>query len=476
MVFNSFAFLVFFPLVTILYFLLPHRLRWWLLLISSCVFYGWFKVEYLLILVFTIAVDYFAALWIEDSEGKRRKWALIISILANVGVLAVFKYANFAIGTANAALMKIGHEPFDALDIILPIGLSFHTFQAMSYTIEVYRGKVPAEHNIFRYALYVMFFPQLVAGPIERPQNVIHQYYERHKFDYNRAVSGLRLMMWGMFKKVVIADRLSLFVDQVYDHPFEYSGLPVIVASVFFGFQIFCDFSGYTDIGLGAARIMGFDLMKNFDRPYFSKSISEFWRRWHISLSSWFRDYVYIPMGGNRVSTMRRYFNLFVVFTISGLWHGASWNYVIWGALHGVYLIVGQLTGKLQGKIIGILKNDFLQKAIHASLVFALVTVAWVFFRAKRLSESKYLLKAMFSKASHSATEIWNMIGTQNALVIILSLALMEAVHWYQRDKSVGDWLALQPRWVRWSSYYLVFLSIIFFAVYSNTQFIYFQF
>ncbi len=476
MVFNSFAFLVFFPLVTLLYFVLPHKLRWWLLLVASCVFYGWFKVEYLLILVFTIVVDYFAALWIERAQGNHRKWALAISIIANVGVLAVFKYANFLIGSVNTLLFRMGKETFDLWEILLPIGLSFHTFQAMSYTIEVYRGRVPAEHNPFRYALYVMFYPQLVAGPIERPQNVIHQFYEKHTFNYDRAVSGLRLMLWGMFKKVVIADRLAVFVDQVYDHPFEYRGLPVIVATVFFGFQIFCDFSGYTDIGLGAARVMGFDLMKNFDRPYFSKNISEFWRRWHISLSSWFRDYLYIPLGGNRVSDFRRYFNLFLVFMISGLWHGASWNFVIWGSLHGIYQIVGLRTRELQNRVIGLLKNEFLEKAIHASLVFFFISIAWVFFRAKRFGESMHLLKGFFSKSSHSFSEVWQMISTKDVLIILASVGFMETVHWYQRDKSVSQWFTQQPRWVRWSSYYLIFLSILFFAVYSNTQFIYFQF
>ncbi|MGR3809409.1 MBOAT family O-acyltransferase [Jiulongibacter sp. NS-SX5] len=476
MVFNSFAFLIFFPIITLLYFFLPHKYRWWLLLVSSCVFYAWFKVEYLLILVFTIIVDYLAALWIEKSSGNRRKWALIISIIANVGVLAVFKYANFILGSANAILFRVGKEPFDLWNILLPIGLSFHTFQAMSYTIEVYRGKVPAEQNLFRYALYVMFYPQLVAGPIERPQNVIHQYYEKHKFDYNRVISGLRLMLWGLFKKVVIADRLAIFVDKVYDHPFEYSGLPVIIATVFFGFQIFCDFSGYTDVGLGAARVMGFDLMKNFDRPYFSKSISEFWRRWHISLSSWFRDYVYIPLGGNRVSTARKYFNLFVVFMLSGLWHGASWNFVIWGSLHGVYLIFGQLTGKVQRKLIGLINNEFVEKAIHAGLVFFFVSLGWVFFRAAYFSESIHLLKGLFSASSHSVSEVWNMIGTKDALILLFAVGLMESVHWYQRDKSITQWVDQQPKWLRWGTYYVLFMSIILFAVYSDTQFIYFQF
>lgn len=476
MVFNSFAFLVFFPVVTILYFWLPHKYRWWLLLAASCVFYAWFKISYLLILVFTIIVDYFAGLWIEKSEGKRRKWALIISIVANVGVLAVFKYANFIIGTANSALFRLGQDSFDLLDILLPIGLSFHTFQAMSYTIEVYRGRVPAEHNVFRYALYVMFYPQLVAGPIERPQNVIHQFYEKHTFDYQRVISGLRLMLWGLFKKVVIADRLAVFVDLVYDNPHAYSGLPIITATIFFGIQIFCDFSGYTDIGIGAARVMGFDLMKNFERPYFSKSIGEFWRRWHISLSSWFRDYVYIPMGGNRVSNSRRYFNLLFVFMISGLWHGASWNFVIWGTLHGFYLVVGQLTGKFQQKFLGLLKNPIMEKMVHAGLVFILVNLAWVFFRARLFSDSIYFLKNMISKSSHSIGEVIDLIGQQNLIVAILAVSLLERVHWMQRKRSFSNWFDSQPKWLRWSGYYLLFGSILFFAAYTNTQFIYFQF
>ncbi|MFT5885054.1 MAG: alginate O-acetyltransferase complex protein AlgI [Arcticibacterium sp.] len=476
MVFNSFAFLIFFPLVTLLYFALPHKYRWWILLASSCLFYAWFKVEYLLILVFTIIVDYFAGLWIEKSEGKKRKWALIISIIANVGVLAVFKYANFVLDSANAVLFRMGEGTFDLWNILLPIGLSFHTFQAMSYTIEVYRGRVPAEHNIFRYALYVMFYPQLVAGPIERPQNVIHQFYEEHKFDYQRVISGLRLMLWGMFKKVVIADRLAFFVDLVYDNPHAYSGFPIIVATVLFGIQIFCDFSGYTDIGLGAARVMGFDLMKNFDRPYFSKSISEFWRRWHISLSSWFKDYVYIPLGGNRVSEARRYFNLFFVFMISGLWHGASWNFVIWGSLHGIYLVIGQLTGKFQQRVIGLLKRPMLEKMVHASIVFTLVSLAWVFFRARTFSDSVYLLKGMLKPASHSLSEVLTLIGMKEAIVAFLAIVLMERVHWMQRNINFSAWFDSKPQWFRWSGYYLLLASLLFFAVYSNTQFIYFQF
>lgn len=476
MLFNSFEFLVFFPIVTLLFFALKQKWRWPLLLAASCFFYGYFKVEYLLILAFTIVVDYFAGLWIEQTVGKRRKWVLIISIIANVGVLAVFKYCNFIIGNANAVLFQLGAETYDLLEIVLPIGLSFHTFQAMSYTIEVYRGTVPAERNIGRYALYVMFYPQLVAGPIERPQNVIHQFFEKHKFDIVQAKSGLRLMLWGMFKKVVIADRLAVFVDQIYDNPETYSGLPLIVATIFFAIQIFCDFSGYSDIALGAARVMGFKLMKNFDRPYFSKNISEFWKRWHISLSTWFRDYVYIPLGGNRVSQPRKFFNLFIVFMISGLWHGASWNYVIWGSLHGVYLIFGQLTGKWQEKVISKLKQPFLIKLTHNLIVLFLVGIAWVFFRANSTADSFYILQHLFKNSSHGLADVINLIGKNEVIIILVAMLLMETVHWLQRGKDMGVTVEAWPKWQKYLAYYVLLFGVVFWGVYNNTQFIYFQF
>ncbi|MDT7604999.1 MAG: alginate O-acetyltransferase complex protein AlgI, partial [Acidobacteriota bacterium] len=341
MLFNSLHFLIFFPVVTTLFFVLPHRLRWAMLLAASCYFYMVFKPLYILILAFTIIVDYTAGILIEDAKGRRRKAYLVASICANVGVLAFFKYYNFLNGSLREALgaLHLAAPVPPLLHILLPIGLSFHTFQSLSYTIEVYRGRHPAERHAGIFALYVMFYPQLVAGPIERPQNLLHQFHERHYFDYPRVVAGLQLMLWGMFKKVVIADRLSPFVNLVYDDPHSYRGVSFIVATIFFAFQIYCDFSGYSDIALGAAQVMGFTLMKNFDRPYFSKSISEFWKRWHISLSTWFRDYVYLSLGGNRVSRPRWYFNLFFTFLVSGLWHGANWTYVIWGALNGVYLI-----------------------------------------------------------------------------------------------------------------------------------------
>jgi len=301
-------------------------------LVSSCYFYMTFVPVYILILAFTIVVDYFAGIFIEKNTGKKRKLFLIASLIANIGVLAIFKYYNFI--NQNLSLLLNGlhlHNSLPYLTILLPIGLSFHTFQAMSYTIEVYRGNEKAERNFGIYSLYVMFYPQLVAGPIERPQNLLHQFRTEHKFDYQRVADGLKLMAWGLFKKVVIADKLAIIVNNVYDDPCHYHGLSFVIASIFFAFQIFCDFSGYTDIAIGAAQVMGFKLMKNFNKPYHSKSISEFWSRWHISLSTWFNDYLYIPLGGSRVKVPRWYFNLFIVFVISGLWHGANWAYIAWG-------------------------------------------------------------------------------------------------------------------------------------------------
>ncbi len=446
-----------------------------------------FRPEYLLILGFTIVIDYYAGLLIEKSEGKQRKWYLIMSLAANIGVLAFFKYTNFviiALGQADIVHYKL-------LDFILPIGLSFHTFQAMSYTIEVYRGHQKAERHFGLYALYVMFYPQLVAGPIERPQNVLLQFYETKVFDYQRVVSGLQLIGWGLFKKVVIADRLAIFVNQVYDSPTQYEGLPIIVATIFFSFQIYCDFSGYSDIALGTAEVMGFKLMKNFDRPYFSKSISEFWRRWHISLSTWFRDYLYIPLGGNRVNVYRRYFNLFFVFTLSGLWHGANWNYIIWGALHGFYLIFAILTQKPRdyiNKVSGISKIPFLFKAIQASITFVLVAFAWLFFRGSYLEMSQcwHLATHLFTnlpslsellKFEYVSQNVFLNQTLQEFCIAVGLIILMEIIHYIQRQKSIRQIVSEKPLVFRWGIYIIFIMLFFILSVFENpAQFIYFQF
>lgn len=387
MLFNSFAFFLFFPIVTVIYFLLPHKFRWIHLLVSSCVFYMAFIPVYIFILFFTIIIDYIAGIVIENAEGRKRKMFLVLSLVSNIGVLAVFKYYNFFIENLNALLtgMHIDNA-LPILQIALPIGLSFHTFQAMSYTIEVYRGHHKAERHFGIYALYVMFYPQLVAGPIERPQNLLYQFHQRKYFDYDSVVNGLKLMMWGLFKKVVIADRLAIITDPIFKAPRHHTHIDILVAAFFFSFQIFCDFSGYSDIAIGAARVMGFRLMKNFDRPYNAKSISEFWKRWHISLSTWFRDYLYISLGGNRVSVPRWYFNILVVFIISGFWHGANWTFIVWGALHGFYFIFAKVTFNARQKInnaIGITRVKWLYDFIQVFITFTLVMLAWIFFQGK---------------------------------------------------------------------------------------------
>ncbi|MEP7265160.1 MAG: MBOAT family O-acyltransferase, partial [Bacteroidota bacterium] len=377
-----------------MYFLVAHRYRWLWLLAASCYFYMAFVPLYILILGFTIVIDYIAGIYIENSIGKTRKRFLLASIIANIGVLAVFKYFNFFIENFNAVseFFHAPHLPY--LNILLPIGLSFHTFQAMSYTIEVYRGNQKAERHFGIYALYVMFYPQLVAGPIERPQNILHQFHEKKNFNYKDVSQGLQLMVWGLFKKAVIADRLSLITDQVFNSPQQYPAATLCIAAFFFSFQIFCDFSGYCDIALGAAQVMGYKLMINFRRPYHAVSISDFWRRWHISLSSWFRDYLYISMGGNRVSRYRWYFNLFFVFMISGLWHGANWTFIVWGALHGLYLVVALIKERIVKENFQerVQSHNLFRKVISTGITFALVTITWIFFRANSVTDAVHMI------------------------------------------------------------------------------------
>ncbi|CAN5172664.1 MBOAT family protein [soil metagenome] len=489
MTFNSIEFAIFFIVLTSLYFVLPHRYRWLLLLAGSCYFYMAFVPVYILILGFTIVVDYFAGILIENEHTSKRKLFLIASIAANIGVLAMFKYYNFLDRNLSLLLHTTGHiNPFPLLSIILPIGLSFHTFQAMSYTIEVYRGHQTAERHFGIYALYVMFYPQLVAGPIERPQNLIHQFYEKHEFDYKRVTDGLKLMLWGLFKKVVIADRLAIIVDNVYDHPTNFTGLSLIIATVFFAFQIFCDFSGYSDIAIGAAKVMGFKLMTNFNRPYHAKSMSEFWKRWHISLSTWFRDYLYISLGGNRVSIPRWYLNLFIVFLISGLWHGANWTFIIWGALHGFYLLFGLIPPTSRDHaihFIGINKFPLLNNGIQMLTTFMLVTFAWVFFRANSVNEAIYVIKnAIFGLPNdvryfiHHHTLNLNLGLYQVSLTTaVLLLVFLESAHFIQKHHhTMVDWINSKPVFLRWSIYYILIFIIILKGLHTDKQFIYFQF
>ena len=335
MLFNSVEFLLFFPIVVSLYLLIKHSQRWVLLLVASYYFYMAWKPEYILLIVASTFIDYFCGRKMGSiEEKKKRRPYLYLSLLTNLGILFTFKYFDFFTDSLQG-LSEYFHLPYEspALQLILPMGISFYTFQTMSYSVDIYQGKLKPEKHFGIFALFVSFFPQLVAGPIERASNLLPQFHKPFTFDRKKAVSGLQLMLWGMFKKVVVADRLAFLVNAVYDQPGEYEGFTLFLATIFFAFQIYCDFSGYSDIAIGAARILGFDLMKNFDTPYSARNVSEFWRRWHISLSTWFKDYVYIPLGGNRVVKWRWYYNLMITFLVSGLWHGANWTFVIWGGL-----------------------------------------------------------------------------------------------------------------------------------------------
>lgn len=477
MLFNSLHFLFFFPVVTILFFVLPHKHRWWWLLAASCFFYMFFKPIYILILFFTIAIDYYAGLWIESALGAKRKQYLLYSLIANIGVLAIFKYYNFINGNIDGLAHFFGFDnPIPYLSILLPVGLSFHTFQAMSYTIEVYRGNQQAERHFGIYSLYVMFYPQLVAGPIERPQNILHQFFEEKFFEYERVVSGLRLMLWGMFKKVVVADQLARVVNLVYATPDAQNGITWLLVSIFFSFQIYCDFSGYSDIAIGSARVMGYDLMKNFNLPYISTNIKEFWQRWHISLSTWFRDYLYIPMGGSKVRVSRVYLNVFITFLISGLWHGANWTFVVWGGLNGLMIILYTFIQK---------KFAFsLSKWVAIPFTFLLVTITWVFFRADDLGQAGSILYSIFTDIPtvlanyRSGVPVFNGFGEFDLKFITGLFALIILFYSLDVIKSNGRFQAFykQHSWIRWISYVVLLYGILFLGYFGETAFIYFQF
>ncbi|CAN5261674.1 MBOAT family protein [soil metagenome] len=483
MLFNSLHFLLFFAFTTLAYFSLPLRGRWVLLLIASCYFYMAFIPAYLLILGGVILVDYVAGIYIEQSQGTRRKLLLIVSLIANIGLLVFFKYYDFFNEQLTLMLQSFGKEnPIPMMGellpgILLPIGLSFHTFQSISYTIEVYRGNQVAERNLGIYALYVLFYPQLVAGPIERPQNVLHQFRHFHAFDWVRVRHGLLQMAGGFIKKVVIADRMALVVDPAFSHATTTGSSTLLLAAVFYSIQIYCDFSGYTDIAIGAGNVLGIKMMQNFNMPYLAASISDFWRRWHISLSTWFRDYVYIPLGGNRRSAPRTYLNTFIVFGLSGLWHGADWKFIIWGLLHGFYLVVGQLWSK-QSPItpaspqvkykqssfsfgnLGHLTNQF--------LTFALVTLTWVFFRANTTGDAFMILRKILS---FNYTEPIQAAIQPAELIFcfLLMAALLVENRWISFIKQADNrafWIAIP----------VLVLICYFFGVFTANQFIYFQF
>lgn len=446
--------------------------------------------------MFSTVIDYYASLKMGKCKAQKQKNSyLILSLCTNLGLLFAFKYFNFASDSVREIfnMFNIFYDvPY--FKLLLPVGISFYTFQTLSYTIDVYRGKKDPEKHFGIFALYVSFFPQLVAGPIERSTRLLPQFYKKHEFDYDRVIDGLKLMLWGFFKKIVIADRLSMLVNTVYNDPTNYHGFPFILATVFFAFQIYCDFSGYSDIAIGSAQVLGFNLTDNFKRPYFSKSIAEFWKRWHISLSTWFRDYLYIPLGGNRCLKWRWYFNLFIVFLISGLWHGANWTFAIWGGLNGFYLIFAIWTNKVRTKIaqtVGLTRLPTLHKYFRVLVTFSLINFAWIFFRSDTVSDAFYIVRSIF-------VGIWEMImavvngnlaqllklldithlglGDYELIIAFGAIMFMEFVHLIQRHRGIRNMMRRRPIWIRWSVYYIMIFGILIFGVFGKQEFIYFQF
>ena len=490
MLFNSIQYLIFLPLVTLFYYVLPHKYRWVLLLAASCYFYMFFVPVYILILAFTIIVDYLAGILIEAAPQNKKGIYLQLSLVANIGVLCVFKYYNFFTENIEALFqsLNIHTYKFPFLSILLPIGLSFHTFQAMSYTLEIYKGKQKAERHFGIYALYVMFFPQLVAGPIERPQHLLSQFYINQKFEWSNIVKGLRLILMGLFKKIVIADQINVLVSFVFDNPENSKGPSVYLALLFFVWQVYCDFSGYSDIARGSAKLLGIDLMVNFDLPFFAKSFNSFWSKWHVSLMNWFRDYLLFPLIRKRWKWQLVF--LFV-FLISGFWHGANWTFIAWGVYNGIIVIYTKATSDYRKELINKtwLKNySSIRHIIQAICIYHLFAFGGFFFRSKNIHDSYILFLNMFTDVGDSLSKIWhnpnNMrqnllyLGTDFTTFTVLILFVAEFFYfeWKLRNTTLDEYLERVPQVKRFGIYFFAAFSIMLMSNIVETPFVYFQF
>lgn len=492
MLFNSYQFIVFFPIVVLLYYILPGwkvRRAW--LLLASIYFYMCWNPKYILLILTSIVITYACGLLIHKFDGntKNQKWVIAGGFLSNLAILGFFKYFHFFLDSITKLFHLVHVElQIPAFDILLPVGISFYTFQALSYIVDVYRKEIEPEKNFLNYALFVSFFPQLVAGPIERSGNLLRQIQSKREFDYESIRSGLMLMLWGFFEKMVISDRAAIIVDEIFDHYTAYNGFYIVLGAVLFAVQIYCDFGGYSHIAIGAAKAMGFDLMDNFRQPYFSESVKEFWKRWHISLSSWFKDYLYIPLGGNRCSRFRNYMNLMITFLVSGLWHGASWHFVIWGGINGIYQVIGSLLQPVRRFFVRILKIKTDCWSFHFGkkvVTFLLIDVAWIFFRAQGLRQACSMIKSIFMGFNpwiFLDESLYKLgVDRRNFTVLIIGIIILLAVDMmHERKIRIREWYVKQNIVFRWVGYYAIVLAIVLFGVYGVTydaaQFLYFQF
>lgn len=474
--FVTIQFAIFLPIVFIIYWLIPDRFRWFFLLLASYYFYMSWNPKYVFLIFTTTVLSYLAARLIGNQRFEKfKKWILVVLIVSCLGILFFFKYFNFISEnvTAFLNLFALDLHPV-TLNVLLPVGISFYTFQSMSYVIDVYNGKVQPEKHFGEYATFISFFPQLVAGPIERTGNLLPQIKKKKKFNYNQAVDGMKLMTWGVYKKVVIADVVAVYVDRVYTDVYKYSGFDLAAVIFFFTIQIYCDFSGYSDIAIGTAKLLGINLMKNFDSPYFADSIKDFWNRWHISLSTWLKDYIYIPLGGNRCSKGRNNINLFITFVASGLWHGANWTYVCWGAIHGIALIVEKSLDKYLKPI----RDSKIGRVISVLVVFAFCNLAWVFFRADSIGDAIYVITHFLSGINHPSQYLsTNMrLYPQNSLKIICTIVILIIYDFFARKVDLLGEVSKKPLVVRWTLYIVMLLMIMCFRSSGNAEFVYFQF
>ncbi len=494
MLFNSIPFLIFFPVVVGLYLVLPKKARYIWLLVASYYFYMSWNPKYVVLILITTVVTYLMGILIgKDKNTGRRKLYMILGLILNFGLLIFFKYFDFIIGNINvilkAANVSIIENPFD---FILPVGISFYTFQAIGYCIDVYRGETEPEKNFIKYALFVSFFPQLVAGPIERSKNLLAQINEigkRRLYTREGIVSGFGMMLWGLFMKMVIADRVSIIVDALFNKTFMIGTFDGMVGAAAFSLQIYADFAGYSAIAIGAARIMGFELMENFNTPYFATSIADFWHRWHISLSTWFRDYVYIPLGGNRKGKARKYLNIMITFLLSGLWHGASWSFVVWGALHGFYQIIGDLIKPLKekaDKVLGFRKTTVGYRIGQILITDVLVAFAWIFFRAGDMKTAVTYIGGIFTRFNpwvffdKSFYELGLDFTETHILMFAIIMLLAVSIVRYKKKTDIGNFLLNQDLLFRWVVFIVLIVMIITFGEYGtefdSAKFIYFDF